>query len=184
MNRLARVLLSAIGVMAFVVLALGTVRTTDARFISTTSASATIEAGVVELVSGTDSPSRLVGLDLLPDAAVSNCFLLRYAGTINNVEVELLAEITASTGLEDHVQLTVERGSGANDRTCAGFVADETVLTSDLRELDPTVAPVRPLWRSVASGDETWMRVTARLDDDPNVAGKSVDFRLLWRAEA
>lgn len=183
MNRVARVLLSAIGVMAVAVLAVGTARTTDARFIGATTASATVEAGEVDLVAGTDSPTPLVGLDLLPDAAVTSCYLLRYDGTIADVEVELLVDVIASTGLDDHVILTVERGTGATDSSCAGFVADETVLTARLAELTPDVAPSRPIWAARDRGDETWMKVTADLDDDPIVAGKSVDFILLWRAE-
>jgi hypothetical protein len=164
------------------------VRLSLAAFSDATSSDAnTFSTGSVVL-SDDDAGSAMFGVsNMRPADTVTQCLVVTYSGSLD-ANVELYGAVTAGTGLENYLDLTVERGSGGTFADCAGFVSAETVYAG-------TLAGFVTAHSGYATGAGTWAptggapddamtyRFVVTLQDDNNAQALSTTASLTWEAQ-
>lgn len=125
--------------------------------------------------------------NMAPTQVSTRCIAVSYSGSLN-ANVRLYGAISGGTGLEDYLDLTVERGSGGSFASCAGFVSAETVYTG-------TLAGFTAAHTSYATGAGTWAptggapvdamtyRVVVTLQDDDAAQGLASTASFTWAAQ-
>ncbi len=184
-NRRVRVSAALMAVIAASLLAF---QSTGAAFSATTeNAGNAFAAGTVTL-SDNDAGTAMFNLpNMKPNDSQVGCIEVTYSGTLDP-EVRTYGAITAGDGLEDYLDLTIERGTG----TCAAFVADVAVWTNGT---DGDLGVFLGAATNYATGSDSWQptgggaddvvpyRYTIALQDNTLAQGKTVTVTFTWEAQ-
>jgi hypothetical protein len=117
-----------------------------------------------------------------PGDPVDECQVLTYTGSHLPVDVSLTAAVSAG-GLEHHLDLIVEHGTGGRHGDCSGFVSHGVVFSGTIGELG-TASADRPLvvWSPVRAGDSRTFRLVVELEGDPDAQGGTAAASVVWEA--
>ena len=140
--------------------------------------------GTVEV--GSDAGGRLEfdARDIWPGLTIEDCVLVAYTGSVSDVDIRLLGEIGATTGLDQYLAARIEVGSGGDSGSCAGFTAfGGPVFDGNLAALAAGTYSTAPsILPDAMPGDEVSLRITVEVLDDNAAQGLTADFSLLVEA--
>lgn len=174
--RVARLLTAAASALLVAILVTGHSR---AAFSARTEVpSGEMQAGSVSL-SDDDEGRALFPLDALaPGRPVTNCIAVTYDGTIEPIDVSLSA--AAQGPLVPHLDLVVERGTGADFGSCEGFRPVEQVWSGPLADLGR-----RPVgaWTATQGTRVRTFRFTFEMQSSAS-SGQTAVAEFVWRADA
>ena len=161
---------------------------TGAVFAATTeNAGSAFTAGSVTISDNDSGTAMFPLLNMEPANPAVGCIEVTYAGSLNP-EIRTYGAITAGDGLEDYLDLTIERGTG----TCAAFVADAAVWTNGT---DGDMGIFLGAATDYASGADNWQptggggddmvpyRFTVDLQDNTLAQAKTVTVTFTWEAQ-
>ncbi len=182
-----RVRLSA-ALMAVIAASLLAFQSTGAAFSATTeNAGNAFAAGTVTL-SDNDAGTAMFNLpNMKPNDAAVGCIEVTYSGSLDP-EVRTYGASTAGDGLEDYLDLTIERGDG----TCAAFGSATAVWTNGS---DGDLGVYLGAVTNYATGVDTWQptgggpadvvpyRFTMALQDNTLAQAKTVTVTFTWEAQ-
>ena len=151
---------AAAAILALVLVSVLTVRASSAAFSDTTDNSGnTWAAGTVVLTDDDGGATALyTASNMKPGDGSTECITVTYSGSLD-AAVVVYGAVTAGTGLEAYLDLTVRRGSGGAFGDCTGFTSTEVVYTGTL---DGFVTA----HTDFASGAGTWAPTGGAPDDD------------------
>lgn len=124
--------------------------------------------------------------NLVPGDTETNCIEVSYTGTVE-AQVRVHGAATAGSGLEDYLDLTIQRGTG----TCAAFVANVTVWDGTSGDLGVFLSTAT----DYSSGADTWgvtgglpeemvpFRITATVQDDNGGQGLDTTVTFTWEGQ-
>ena len=169
------VMLAALAVVFVLVL-----RTSSAAFTATTDndGNSFVAGDVVLSDDDATTQSLFTETAFAPGASVTECIAVTYDGTIPDPSAvrlysggftDVAGPDPASSGLSDHLVLTVEEGTGATFGDCSGFVAGPTIVSG------VTLAAFDTTRTDYASGAGVW---------DPSATGESVSYRFTVTLDA
>ena len=128
---------------------------------------------------------------LVPGSTGSRCVVVSYTGD-TAADVKLFAAVTSTRpGLEDYLDVTVARGTGAN-ADCTDFTSSESLFTgtmggladthtsflSGLGTWAPSAAPAAP-----ALPPSSTYRISWTVQNNDAAQGKSADATFTWEAQ-
>ncbi|MEZ5323120.1 MAG: hypothetical protein R2698_13790 [Microthrixaceae bacterium] len=158
---------------------------------TTDNGSNTFGAGTVVL-SDNDSGSAMFTLTTMqPGSPEVRCIKVSYTGSLT-ADVKLYGAVTAGTGLESYLDLTVETGSGTGATgvggSCTGFSSPSTVYSTD------TLANFVSTHSNWATGNGTnftgatnptdvYYRFTIDLQSNNAAQGKTATAAFTWEAQ-
>ncbi|MEE9184433.1 MAG: hypothetical protein V3U39_08125 [Acidimicrobiia bacterium] len=184
-TRLARV---SPALMAMFAAALLAFQSTGAAFSATTeNAGDAFTAGTVTLSDNDAGTAMFPMLNMEPLDPAVGCIEVTYSGTLDPL-VKTYGAITAGDGLEDYLDLTIERGTG----TCAAFGTSTAVWTNGT---DGDLGIFLGAATNYATGVDTWQptgggpadvvpyRFTVTLQDNVLAQAKSVTVTFTWEAQ-
>ena len=161
---------------------------TNAAFSAQTDNAGNAFAAGTVAISDNDSGTAMFNLsDLAPGDNATGCIEVTYSGSLDP-EVRLFGAATAGDGLEDYLDLTVERGDG----DCATFGTVTAVWTNGT---DGDLGAFLGASTDYASGANDWQptgggpadmvpyRFTVELQDDNAAQGKNVTVTFTWEAQ-
>ena len=175
-------------VLAVVASSLMAFQATGAVFAATTeNAGNAFTAGSVT-ISDNDTGTAMFNLtNMKPNDNAVGCIEVTYSGTLNP-QVRAYGASTAGDGLEDYLDLTIERGDG----TCAAFGTPTAVWTNGT---DGDLGIFLGAATNYATGVDTWQptggapddtvpyRFTVDLQDNTLAQGKTVTVTFTWEAQ-
>ena len=109
----------------------------QAAFSDSTSNSAnSFSTGNVDLVDDDSGSAMFSVTDMAPGQSVTKCIVVTYQGSIADPNAVKLYSggLTDSGTLADHLNLTVEEGSGGTFADCTGFVPSGTIESGTLAQ--------------------------------------------------
>lgn len=152
-----------------------------------------LTAGTVLLTDNAAGQTMMTVAGLRPGIAPSRCVKVVYEGTLNST-VKLFGATTGGTGLENHLMVSVTRGSGVTGTypDCTGFTADPT----DYHLLGPGVLYSGTLARfpvdqatglvdpqlNWATGEAHWYQFTVDVLEPTAALGRSATASFSWDA--
>lgn len=180
----------AVGVVSALVLllALTTVRSSNAAFTATTvNAASTWSAGTVALADDDAGSAMFSVSGMLPGVASTRCISVSYGGSAN-AAVRLYGAITGGTGLGPYLNLTIERGTGGSFASCAGFTATETAYTGTLSAFAAAATGFGTgvgTWAPLGGvpGQNASYRFTVSVQDNNLAQGLSATATFTWEAQ-
>ena len=105
-------------------------RGTSAVFTATTSNPANSwTAGTVSLADDDSGVALFSASGLLPGDSTTNCLTVDYTGDVPTAVKVYAAGLNDASALAQHVDLTIEEGTGGGFGDCTGFTPDATVYT-------------------------------------------------------
>lgn len=135
------------------------VRTSASAFSDTTDNTTNqFTAGDVILVDDDLTAAMFTIGNMKPTDSQTECITITYQGSLD-ASVKLYGALTAGDGLDDYLDLTVNRGTGGSFGDCTGFVSLEVVYSGTL---DGFVAA----HSSFGTGAGTWAPTGGAPDDD------------------
>jgi len=175
-------------VLAVLAASLMAFQATGAAFSATTeNAGNAFTAGTVT-ISDNDSGTAMFNLtNMKPNDNAVGCIEVTYAGSLDP-EIRTYGAITAGDGLEDYLDLTIERGDG----TCAAFGGVTAVWTN---VPDGDMGVFMGAATDYASGSDNWQptgggaddtlpyRYTVNLQDNTLAQGKTATVTFTWEAQ-
>lgn len=177
-----------VGLMSLLFVSALVVRTSEAVFSDTTdSASNQWTAGDVILVDDDLGSSMFTVANMKPSTPEVECITVTYQGSLD-ANVRIYGSLTAGDGLDDYLDLTVERGSGGSFGDCTGFSSTEAVYSG-------TVDGFTTTHTNFASGAGTWAptggapdddmtyQFTVTLQDDNAAQGLTTTATFTWEAQ-
>jgi len=176
-------------VLAVVAASLMAFQATGAVFAATTeNAGNAFTAGSVT-ISDNDTGTAMFNLtNMKPNDNAVGCIEVTYSGSLN-AEVRTYGASTAGDGLEDYLDLTIERGTG----TCGAFVADVAVWTNGTDgDLGIFLGAATDYATGVNTGVNAWQptgttmvpyRFTVDLQDNTLAQAKTVTVTFTWEAQ-
>lgn len=101
-----------------------------------------------------------------------------------HVGIRLVA--TPSGALAPYLNLSIERGTGGSNASCAGFTPQTTVYTGTLAGMPSTYAAADPTteWNPSSNPQTVTYRITGSVADNPAAAGKTAAATFTWSAHA
>jgi len=135
------------------------VRTSASAFSDTTDNTTNqFTAGDVTLIDDDLTVAMFTAGNMKPLDAQTECITITYQGSLD-ASVTLYGALTAGDGLDDYLNLTVNRGSGGSFGDCTGFLSSENVYTGTLDGFTGTHT-------SFGTGAGTWAPTGGAPDDD------------------
>lgn len=179
----------AAAILAVLAASVFTVRYSLAAFSSQTSNPGNqFNAGTVTLTDNDSGLALFDGLSALgPGDSQIGCIEVTYSGSLDP-EVRVFGAVTGGTGLEDYLDLTIERGTG----TCGAFGNDATVWSTgadgDLGVFlanSSDYATGVDTWRPAGGGpdDTVPYRITVTMQDDNGAQGLASTVAFTWEAQ-
>ncbi|MEZ5322831.1 MAG: hypothetical protein R2698_12300 [Microthrixaceae bacterium] len=113
-------------------------RASQAAFSTTTANASNSFAASAVTLSDDDSGSAMFTLgDLVPSSTATRCIQVTYTGTsFQLAAIRLYSELTANVDdFADHLDVTIEQGTGGAFGNCSGFVSGSTMYTGTLADL-------------------------------------------------
>lgn len=176
---------AAVALGTLLLVAVLVVRASMAAFVATTdNAGNSWSAGSVDLVDDSDGSVLYDAVDLTPAAPEVRCIAVTYRGSITPASVRFYGAVTGGDGLDDYIDLVVERGSGGAFGDCTGFRATETVYRGALAALPGTFTAGGGSWAPATTPQEVTYRFTATLRSDNAAQGLSTAATFTWEAQA
>lgn len=135
----------------------------SAFFAATENAANTWKAGKITLTDN-DNDSALFAADgLVPGSTQTKCITVSSSTTAKDTAVKLFTKDSSDTGLAEHIQMTIDRGTG----DCGSLTVTETAYSGTLADLTAKTA--------FANGVGTW---TPAIGDEDSV------YRLTYTVDA
>jgi hypothetical protein len=125
--------------------------------------------------------------NMKPGQTETKCITITYQGSLD-ASVVLYGALTAGDGLDDYLDLTVERGSGGSFTDCTGFSSSETVYSGTLDGFAATHANFGTgagTWAPTggAPDDDMTYRFVVTLQDDNAAQGLTTTATFTWEAQ-
>ena len=184
-NRRVRVSAALLAVIAAALLAF---QSTGAAFSATTENAGNAFAAGTVTISDNDAGTAMFNLtNMKPGDSSVGCIEVTYSGSLDP-QVRTYGAATAGDGLEDYLDLTIERGDG----TCAAFGTSTAVWTNGS---DGDLGVFLGAATDYASGSDSWQptggapddtvpyRYTIALQDNTLAQGKTVTVTFTWEAQ-
>lgn len=177
------------GLALLVIASAVAVRSSSAAFTATTANTGNSwEAGSVTLGDDDSDTAMFSVTGMMPGDPEVRCIEVSYSGSLD-ADVKLYGAITGGTGLEDYIDITVERGTGGSFGDCSGFSASESVYTGTLAGLatdHTSFADGAGTWAPVGGGptDAVVYRFTTALQDDVQAQGLATTATFTWEAQS
>ena len=156
---------------ALLVAALMVVSASRAPFTASTNNSAnSLAAGTVTLTDDDSASAMFSVADMVPGQTEVRCILVSYAGSVADpAPVRLYSGGYADTGdFADHLNLTIEEGTGAVFGDCTGFVSENTIESGgNLSAFDTghtDYATGAGTWDPASTPESKAYRITLQLD--------------------
>ena len=178
-----------IGVSMAAVLLVGVlvVTASSAAFSDTTDNSGnTWSAGTVILTDDDLGSAMFAVSDMAPLASVTECIVVTYSGTLLPSDVNLYG-VSAGTGLDAYLDVTIEEGSGGVFGNCTGFIASSTIYTGTLANFSATHTNFTNgagAWNPAANPESKTYRFTVSLQDNNLAQGLNATATFTWEAQA
>ncbi len=175
--------IAALAVVGFLVMGVSRA----AFFDTTTNDSNSFDAGTVVLVDD-DSGSAMFSVSGMAGGdTAAECIAVTYNGSITPSDVVLYvaAGDLSGTGLDDYLNLTVERGTGGSFGDCTGF-SGTSIYSGTLdgfTAASTDFASGAGLWTAAAPGDSRVYRFTATLQDDNAAQSLNATVTFTWEAQ-
>lgn len=148
-----------VAVLSLVFVSALVVRTSASAFSDTTdNAASQWTAGDVVLVDDDLEAAMFTVSAMKPGAIETECIEVTYQGSLD-ATVTLYGALTAGDGLDDYLNLTVNRGSGGSFGDCSTFSSSETVYSGTLDGFTGTHT-------NFGNGAGTWAPTGGGADDD------------------
>ena len=177
-----------IALLSLVFVSFLVIRTSRSAFSDTTDNQTNqFSAGSVTLVDDDSAAAMFTVTDMAPSDQVTECITVTYQGSLD-ATVVLYGALTAGDGLDDYLDLTVERGSGGSFGDCTGFSPAEVVYTGTLDGLTSThtdFATGAGTWAPTggAPDDDMTYRFVVTLQDDNAAQGLTTTAAFTWEAQ-
>jgi hypothetical protein len=178
----------AIGLLSLLFVSALVVRTSSSVFSDTTdNAPNQWTAGDVTLIDDDSGSAMFTVSNMKPSTPEVECITVTYQGSLD-AGVRLYGSLTAGDGLDDYLNVTVERGSGGSFGDCSGFSSTETVYTGTIDGFTTTHT-------DFASGAGTWgptggapddpmtYQFSVTLQDDNAAQGLTTTATFTWEAQ-
>lgn len=144
-------------------------------------------AGTVSLTDDDGGTALFTVTDMIPGQTETGCIEVTYSGSLDS-EVRAFGAATGGDGLENHLDLTIERGTGdcaafgtstvvwanGSDGDLGTFVASATDYASGIDNWQPTGG---------GADDMVPYRITVTLQDDDGAQGLSTEVTFTWEAQ-
>lgn len=98
------------------------------------------------------------------------------------VNIRLYAQ--HSGNLAPGLSLTIQRGHGGGNSSCAGFTPDETLFNGVLADMPANYLTSALNWIPTSANQSSTYRITASVLDDMQWAGKTAQATFTWEAQA
>jgi hypothetical protein len=187
--RKSALIYAAAAILALVLVSVLTVRASSAAFSDTTDNSAnTWSAGTVTLTDDDGGATAMYSAtNMKPGDGSTECITVTYSGTLD-ASVKVFGAVTAGTGLEDYLDLTVRRGSGGLFGDCTGFTSAEVVYTGTLGGFvtaHTNFATGAGSWTPTGGGadDDMTYEFSVTLQDNSAAQGLSATATITWEAQ-
>lgn len=139
-------------------------------------------AGRVDLDLGQPATLALNTSDIWPGKPVTDCIVVRYVGTVPDVDVRLFGEVDGGTGLDRFLEARIETGRAPDPGSCDGFVPTGDILFAgplpDLHRQSGYDAAIE-LMPHAEPGDEISLRIGVEVADDNAAQGLTAGFSLV-----
>jgi hypothetical protein len=143
------------------------------------------EAGTVLLSDNDSGVAMFNATALAPGDGAQRCIVVTYDGNLA-ADVKLFGVLEpGGTGLENYLDLTVQRGSGTS-ADCTGFTSTETVYGGTLGGFlaDHTAfSDGAGTWAPTGAGQSSTYRFAWSLQDNNDAQGKNVEASFVWEAQ-
>ncbi len=121
-----------------------------------------------------------------PWGAEPGPYAAKFASVSINPHVGIRLTANPTGDLAPYLNLTIERGTGGSNASCAGFTAQATVYSGTLASMPTTYTAAGPAteWNPSAATETRTYRISGSIADSPAIAGKSANATLTWTAHA
>jgi hypothetical protein len=175
-------------IAALLVVGLLVIGTSRAAFFDTTTNDANqFAAGTVVLVDD-DSGSAMFNVSGMAGGdTATECIAVTYNGSITPADVVLYVAPggLTGTGLDDYLNLTIERGTGGSFGDCTGF-SGSSIYSGTLdgfTAASTDFASGAGLWTAGSTGDSRVYRFTVTLQDVAAAQGLTADVTFTWESQ-
>jgi hypothetical protein len=159
-----------------------------AFFDTTTNDANSFAAGTVVLVDDDTGSAMFSVSNMKPGDSSQTCIQVTYNGTV--VPADVVEYVSAGdlsgTGLDDYLNLTIERGTGGSFGDCTGFSAENTDYSGTLdgfAAASTDFASGAGTWAPAAQGEAKVYRFTVTLQDDNAAQGLNATVTFTWEAQ-
>jgi hypothetical protein len=123
--------------------------------------------GAVVLTDDDGGSARFQASGIIPSQTDTKCITVISNSTLaGTVKLYNLNAITSGVGLEDHIKISVDQGTGGSFSTCTGFVKGSTIVaTQSLTAMNATFS-------SFATGAGSWVTSGS--------PGETQSYRFTW----
>jgi hypothetical protein len=155
---------------------------------TTTNDANTFDAGTVVLVDDDTGSAMFSVSNMKPGDSSAECIAVTYNGTVvpaDVVEYVSAGDLTG-TGLDDYLNLTVERGTGGSFGDCTGFSSENTDYSGTLDGFAGThtdFASGAGTWAPASTGESKVYRFTVTLQDNNAAQGLDATVTFTWEAQ-
>ncbi|NNF09059.1 MAG: hypothetical protein HKN74_02130 [Acidimicrobiia bacterium] len=177
-----------IALLSLVFVSFLVIRTSRSAFSDTTDNQTNqFSAGSVTLVDDDSGSALFTVTDMAPTDSVTECITVTYQGSLDTTVV-LYGALSGGDGLDDYLDLTVERGSGGSFGDCSGFTSSELVYSGTLDGFTGThtdFATGAGTWAPTggAPDDDMTYRFVVTLQDDNAAQGLTTTASFTWEAQ-
>jgi hypothetical protein len=177
-----------VGLMSLLFVSALVVRTSASVFSDTTgNTSNQWTAGDVILVDDDLGSSMFTVLNMKPTTPAIECITVTYQGSLD-ANVRLYGSLTAGDGLDDYLNLTVDRGTGGSFGDCSGFSSTEVVYSGTVDGFAGTHTAFSDgagTWAPTggAPDDDMTYQFTVTLQDDNAAQGLTTTATFTWEAQ-
>jgi len=159
-----------------------------AFFDTTSNDSNSFAAGTVVLVDDDTGSAMFNASGMTPGDSATECITVTYNGSITPSDVVLYvtAGDLTGTGLDDYLNLTIDRGTGGSFGDCTGFSSTASVYSGTLDGFAGTstdFASGAGSWTATSTGDAFTYQFTVTLQDDNAAQGLDASVNFTWEAQ-
>ena len=126
-------------------------------------------------------------LDMVPLVPVTECIVVTYEGSLLPADVNLYG-VSAGTGLDAYLDVTVEEGTGGIFGNCTGFSPTSTIFATNTLNFFATnhtnFTNGVGAWLPGANPESRTYRFTVTLQDDNLAQGRNATATFTWEAQA
>ncbi len=123
--------------------------------------------GAVVLTDDDGGSARFQASGIIPGQTDTKCITVTSNSTVaGTVKLYNLNAVTSGVGLDDHIMISVDQGTGGSFSTCTGFVQGSTIVPTQ------SLTTMNAAYSGFATGAGSW--VTA------GTAGETQSYRFTW----
>ena len=123
--------------------------------------------------------------NMAPLDVVTNCIVVTYEGTLLPADVVLYG-VSAGTGLDAYLDLTVDEGSGGSFGDCSSFSFTSNIFTGTLTSFAATHTNFgngAGVWDPAANPESRTYRFVVTLQDNNAAQGLNATATFTWEAQ-